>query len=79
MNAVKDLKFLPPTENALELNLKRAHYQRSIWKNVKSINPTNLSPEEYGWMKDTANKCLEAIPFEAETSIAPDFFINMTF
>ena len=34
MHTCLDLKYLPPTREVLIMNLKRVHYQCSIWKNV---------------------------------------------
>ena len=38
------LKSLPPTTQALEMNLRRAHYQAALWSNcVSGVMPT-LNP-----------------------------------
>ena len=34
-----DLKRLPPTDPALELNIKRAHYQAMVWFNCVEGEP----------------------------------------
>ena len=34
------LKSFPPTDEALELNIKRAHYQAMMWKKSISGQPT---------------------------------------
>ncbi len=79
MTAATDLKSFPPTFNAVRCNIKRAHYQCSIWKNVKvgSLNPLNV--EQWGWTKDIANKCLDPVFIEPTTPIAPDSLLNLTF
>ena len=58
MLSVLSLKSLPPTMEALKLNIKRAHYQTAIWKNVRMVDPVELNPEHHGWDKDTANRCM---------------------
>ena len=45
MISVLRLNCLPPTEEAVKLNIKRAHYQCSIWRNVKMVHPTVLLNE----------------------------------
>ena len=34
MTSVKDLENVPPTVEAARLNIKRVHYQASIWKKL---------------------------------------------
>lgn len=38
------LRSLPPTDEALELNIKRARYQRLVWESCLNGNPPNLDP-----------------------------------
>ena len=73
------LNCLPPTEEAVKLNIKRAHYQCSIWRNVKMVHPTVLLNEECSWIKDTTNKCLDPTPLEPITPMTPDFLMKVTF
>ena len=79
MNTCFDLKYLPPTREAFRMNLKRAHYQCSIWKNVKGQTATELLPENFGWTKDFTNKTLDPIQLMPGTPIAPDFLLKLTF
>lgn len=53
-----NLAVLPPTREAFIENVKRAHFQAVSWRSI-DVNPV-LSPEEYGWKRDTANKTLYA-------------------
>ena len=39
-----DLKSLPPTNEALELNILRAHFQAMMWNNCVSGCPPNEDP-----------------------------------
>ena len=45
------LQSLPPTDEALEINIKRAHYVAILWKNCITGTPPELDPLEYGWEK----------------------------
>ena len=38
------LKSLPPSDDALELNIKRAHFQTAIWKSSLCPDPPQLDP-----------------------------------
>lgn len=51
-----NLAVLPPTREAFTENVKRALFQTVLWRSI-NVNPV-LSPEEYGWKRDTANKTL---------------------
>ena len=46
---------LPPTQNALELHNKRAHYQALVWKQASIQQPNLPSPDEMGWIKEDGN------------------------
>ena len=79
MTSAEQLKCLPPTEDALTLNIKRAHYQCSIWRNVELQTAALLRVEDYGWTKDIDNKCLDPTPLLLTTPIAPAFLMKITF
>ena len=40
---------LPPTKDALELHIKRAHYQAFVWKQAACQYPDLPNPDEMGW------------------------------
>ena len=46
------LKSLPPTDEALELNIKRAHFMACLWKASVTGIPPMLDPCDFGWVKD---------------------------
>ena len=54
MTSVKDLEKFPPTVEAARLNIKRAHYQASIWTNL-SLDIVPLDVKQFGWVKDSTN------------------------
>ncbi|KAG1682024.1 Sprouty-related, EVH1 domain-containing protein 2 [Nymphon striatum] len=49
----KNPEALPPTKHALDLHLKRAHMQASVWFSATESSPEQLSPEEFGWIKNS--------------------------
>ena len=61
------------------MNVKRAHFQSSVWRNVKMMKAEVLDAEEYGWIKDLTNKCLDPVHLEPTTPIAPDVLLKITF
>lgn len=80
MLSVLSLKYLPPTMEALKLNIKRAHYQTAIWKNVRMIEPAGeLNPEDHGWDKDTANRCMVPTELPPDILLAPEYLLKVTY
>ena len=63
---------MPPTTEAFEQNVYRAHFQVSQWYSALSGDPPHLSVLNYGWEVDDANKCLiprnvaEGVPYAPE-------------
>ncbi|KAG0702222.1 hypothetical protein GWK47_025151 [Chionoecetes opilio] len=49
---------LPPTTEAFIENVKRAHLQTCIWKNALQLDPPDLEPTSYGWIKESRTKSL---------------------
>ena len=78
MTSVKDLEKFPPTVEAARLNIKRAHYQASIWTNL-SLDIVPLDVEQFGWVKDSTNKTVDPVFLDSTTPIAPDSLLKVTF
>ena len=78
MTSVKDLEKFTPTVEAARLNIKRAHYQASIWKNL-SLDIVPLDVEQFGWVKDSTNKTVDPVFLDSTTPIAPDSLLKVTF
>ncbi|MPC46696.1 hypothetical protein E2C01_040421 [Portunus trituberculatus] len=70
--AAPKLCSLPPTTEAFEQNVYRAHFQVSQWYSALSRDPPHLSVLNYEWEVDDANKCLiprnvaEGVPYAPE-------------
>ena len=52
------LKSLPPTPEAFEQNVRRAHFQVSVWKAALEKGPPELAPTNFGCEKDEASSSL---------------------
>ena len=70
------LQSLPPTDEALEINIKRAHYVTILWKTCITGTPHELEPLEYGWEKD--GESLRPIMLPDRTDAAPEKVLQMT-
>ena len=58
MTGAPKLKSFPPTPEAFEQTVKRAHYQVCVWNAALQNDPPDLSPTCYGLGKDKATKSL---------------------
>ena len=72
------LKSLPPTDPVLELNIKRARYQRMIWGSSLQPDPPLSDPREMGWDEDTETKTLRPIMMPRGCKTAPDEVLKST-
>ena len=68
---VPSLKELPPTKDALNEHVKRAHLQVAVWKSSMEEHPPSLDPRRYGWSEDKDNKCLVAVTLPEDVARVP--------
>ena len=68
---------LPPTTEAFVENVKRAHYQASIWRSAKEEDPPELDVEKYGWKKDDVNRSLVPTTIPEAVNLAPDSVLKL--
>ncbi len=71
LSKAPELKTLPPTTEAFEQNVLRAHIQTAIWKSTNEPDPPQLNPTEYGWTRDEAKKSLNPVMVPSEVKMAP--------
>ena len=76
------LKSLPPTPEAFEQNVRRAHFQVSVWKAALEKGSPELAPTNFGWEKDEASSSLlpvmghiGSIPCEARYTIGTKKYV----
>jgi len=68
---------LPPTTEAFEENVKRAHYQAIEWRTLEDINPPKLNPELYGWTRNTTLRRLQPTSLPVKMNLAPEFIMHL--
>jgi hypothetical protein len=68
---------LPPTNEAFAENVKRAHYQTSVWRSLEQSNPPELDPEDFGWRKEVETKSLKPVTLPENTALAPEFILKL--
>jgi len=71
------LMSLPPTNEAFQLNVLRAHLQACIWKHAADADPPNMDPIVHGWLPDRVNKTLQPVMLPDETAAAPDSILKL--
>ena len=71
LSSAPDLKCLPPTIDAYEVHVRRAHFQAAVWRNALQSDPPDLDPTQYGWYRDTTTKMLLPVMLPEDVSPAP--------
>ena len=57
---IPKLCSLPPTSEAFQENVKRAHFQCAVWRRALQ-EPPDLDPRKFGWFKDEETKFLSPV------------------
>ena len=68
---------IPPTTEALQENVKRAHYQEIIWQFLDSDDVPDVHPQNFGWKKDTSTKSLTLVAIPESVPLAPDYILKL--
>ena len=71
------LKSLPPTDEALELNIKRSHYAAVMWRHCVSGQPPQMDPCSFGWELEEDGVKLRPRMLPNDVKIAPDDVLKM--
>ena len=71
------LKSLPPTVEAFNQNVLRAHLAASIMKGSLNPDPPPLSPKDYGWYTPTGHDMLLPQVTPEGTIMAPSALIKL--
>ena len=71
------IQSLPPTSEAFTENVKRAHLQTCIWKAAVLLDPPDLDPLKYGYLKHEPSKSLLPVTVPAGVALAPDEIMSL--
>ena len=69
------LESLPPTTEAFNENVARAHLQVAIWRHAGEADPPDMNPEIYGWM--TEHGALTPTLLPTNVPQAPDTLLKL--
>ena len=64
-----ELKSIPPSIEAFEENVKRAHIQTAIWKSALNSEPPALDPVEFGRESDERTRCSIPVSLQPNVSV----------
>ena len=70
-----NLAALPPTMSAFTENVKRAHFQSILWRDL-TIDPRSLNPETYGWTRDEDNKAMTPTMTPESVKSVPEYILE---
>ena len=68
---------LPPTTEAFEQNVRRAHHQVALWHSALSGDPPAPNSTEHGWEADDINRRLIPRNMADGVSYAPDHILKL--
>ena len=71
------IQSLPPSSEAFTENVKRAHLQTYIWKAAVLLDPPDLDPLKYGYLKHEPIKSLLPVTVPAGVALAPDEIMSL--
>ena len=75
LNTALKLRVLPPTTEAYEQHVRRAHLQAAIWRSALEADPPVLNPAYYGWSISTHTSKLEPVALPA--NVLPESVLKM--
>jgi hypothetical protein len=75
--AIPNLCSLPPTTEAFQENVKRAHLQAAVWKHALDLDPPSLDSTENGYVREESSKSLLPKPIDEDVSLAPHEIRNL--
>lgn len=71
------LSTLPPTTEAFQENVKRAHFQTAQWYAAPYSSAEQLDPGQFGWIRDDKHKTLIPVGIPPNVAAAPQQVLEM--
>ena len=72
-----NLASLPPTNEAFNENVARAHLQVAVWMNALQPDPPAIDPTAFGWSLEEASKTLIPKTLPSDTPLAPGDLLKL--
>ena len=71
------LASLPPTNEAFNENVARAHLQVAVWRKALQPDPPAIDPTAFGWSREEGSKTLILTTLPSDTPLAPDDLLKL--
>ena len=71
------LASLPPTNEAFQGNVARAHLQVAIWRKALQSDPPSMNPVEFEWSQEEASETLFPTTLPSDTPLAPEDLLKL--
>ena len=71
------LKSLPPTTEAFQENVARAHFQVAVWRHSLEADPPSLEPTNNGWCKEEGSQLLCPTTVQNDVPLAPEGLLKL--
>ena len=71
------LKYLPPTDPVLELNIKQARHTRMIWGSSPLPDPLSSNPCNPGWSENYTTETLHPMMIPSKLQLAPGIVLKV--
>ena len=71
------LASLPPTNEAFNEHVARAHLQEAVWRNGLQPDPPAIDPTVVGWSLEEGSKTLIPTTLSNDTPLAPDDLLKL--
>ena len=71
LTSAPDLKSLPPTTEAFNEHVYRAHFQAAVWRSSLDPDPPVLDPLHYGWSCSDGDNMVSPVALPPDVSPAP--------
>ena len=71
------LASLPPTNEAFNENVARAHLQVAVWRNALLPDPPAIDPTAFGWSLEEGSKTSIPTTLPSDTPLAPDDLLKL--
>ena len=68
---------LPPTNEAFNENVARAHLQLAVWRNALQPYPPAIDPPAFGWSLAEGSKTIIPATLPSDTLLAPDDLLKL--
>ena len=75
--SVPKLASLSPTTEAFRENVKRAHHQACVWRHAIDLDPPDMPPTDFGWLREETTQSLTPVTVPKGIALAPEEILKL--